>query len=294
MKLLFHSPGHHKNTYAIKQMCASRNIELEFTHDDRRINNVDYDIIILNSRYINPDIIPQHVKIIYGPQHFIFPSGPLCGPIRKDLLGRAVYNTLSLWNRYVHTEFSTMIVPYVHFPYAVDVERFKPLEQEKHIDCIIYIKHREPTLTARACQIIDSKKLNTVKFIYGSYNEGEYLSSLQKTKFMITLDAHESQGFALQEAMSCNVPLLVLDATTMKDEFVNGKCSFGHLDKNLKCTSVPYWDERCGIKTNTIDELSSSIDRMLSSYTSFNPRQYILETLTPEVCMDRILHYFKL
>ena len=108
---------------------------------------------------------------------------------------------------------------------------------------------------------------------------------------MIVLDAHESQGFALQEAMSCNVPLLVIDATSMYDEMADGhNSSYDHMKPlKLKCTSVPYWSDICGIKITDINKLPKSLGVMLDNWSTFNPRKYIEETLSPKVCMERIL-----
>jgi hypothetical protein len=50
------------------------------------------------------------------------------------------------------------------------------------------------------------------------YNEAEYLTYLQSCKYGIWIDAHESQGFALEEALSCNVPLLVWNVSSLNRE----------------------------------------------------------------------------
>jgi FkbM family methyltransferase len=113
---------------------------------------------------------------------------------------------------------------------------------------------------------------------------------------MLTLDAHESQGFGLEEAMSSGVPLLVMDAASMYDEMDNGvNATYEHLRPNkLFATSVPYWSDECGIKITKQSELSDAIDKILITYDSFTPRDYIVRTLSDEVCMRRILDYFNL
>jgi len=142
--------------------------------------------------------------------------------------------------------------------------------------------------------MLNQKGLQYKIFRYGSYNEEEYKSSLQKAKFMLTLDAHESQGFALEEAMSSGVPLLVMDATSMYDEMDNGvTVTYEYLrPKKLLATSVPYWSDECGIKITEQSEMSYAIDKMLTLYQTFTPRDYIVRTLSDEVCMRRILDYF--
>jgi glycosyltransferase involved in cell wall biosynthesis len=167
---------------------------------------------------------------------------------------------------------------------------------EKEYDCIVYIKRRSSDLVNYTLSILEEKRLKYKIIIYGSYNEEDYLGSLQKAKFMITLDAHESQGFALEEAMSTNIPLLVIDATTMYEEKPDGVNSvYGYLKpKKLLSTSVPYWSDECGIKITEQSELLEAIDRMIKNYQTLTPRDYIMRTLSAEVCMKRILDYFKL
>ena len=112
---------------------------------------------------------------------------------------------------------------------------------------------------------------------------------------MITLDAHESQGFGLEEAMSSGVPLLVMDAQSMYDEMDDGlTATYEYLrPKKLVATSVPYWSDECGIKITEQSELSTAVDKMMINYSNFTPRDYIVRTLSDEVCMRRILDYFK-
>ena len=50
------------------------------------------------------------------------------------------------------------------------------------------------------------------------YPEEEYIKYLQESKYGIWLGAHESQGFALEEALAINVPLLVWNVKYMSQE----------------------------------------------------------------------------
>ena len=295
MKLVFYmSSGlpHHKNWDGIQRMCKSCNIDFEYTNCTERIKENNYDILYCMSNYINPYDIPENIKIIYGPQLWVIPVEPILGKFDENLKYRCVFNLLSKWVEEYCREFGEFVMPISYFPFAVDMNKFKPLDQEKEYDCIVYIKRRSNDLIHYTIDMLNQKGLKYKIFRYGSYNEYDYLSSLQKAKFMISLDAHESQGFALEEAMSCNVPLLVMNATSMYDEKSDGvNSTYEYLKpKKLIATSVPYWSDECGIKTDEAN-LSKDIDRMNSQ---FSPRDYILRTLSDEVCMRRILDYFKM
>jgi glycosyltransferase involved in cell wall biosynthesis len=193
------------------------------------------------------------------------------------------------------TEF---IMPINYFPFSVNTDKFKPDENivEKEYDCIVYIKRRSTKLINNILDILKNMNIKYKIFKYGTYKEEEYKNILLQSKFMVVLDAHESQGFALEEAMSCNVPLLVIDATSMYDETNDGiNSTYGYLKpKKLLATSVPYWSNECGIKITHESEFKSELDNMLKKYNTFTPREYILKTLSDKVCMKRILEYFKL
>lgn len=292
MKLILYVKNgypHHKNYSAIKRMC--KNIEYEESSDCERIKIDNYDILMSCNIYIDPTKIPKRITIIMGPQLFIFPEGPIVGSRNEELSERCVLNTLSPWIKDLYKEFGDLIIPMKEFPFGVDIDTFQPYHNTKEYDCIVYSKHRSDHIVHNTINILNEKGLRYKVIKYGSYKEEDYIASLQHSKFMVVLDAHESQGFALQEAMACNVPLVVLDATSMYDESDGINSIYAHLKpKKLLATSVPYWSDECGIKTDEA-HVSDAIDIMKEKYEQYTPRDYIIRTLSDEVCMKRILEY---
>jgi glycosyltransferase involved in cell wall biosynthesis len=288
---------HPKNWEAIQRMTARCNIEFEYTNSIERLKRDDYEILYCICSYVDYNLVPPSVKIIYGPQFWVVPEPPIVGTLKHELIERCVFNSLSNWVMDFYLEMAgSFIMPITQFPFSVNLQKFSPQNKTKILDCIVYIKRRSKKIIDSILSILTEKKISYKVYKYGNYNEKDYLCDLQQCKFMICLDAHESQGFALEEAMSCGVPLLVMDATSMYDEMDDGiNPSYAHLKpKNLYATSVPYISEKCGIKISTITEFESALHMMLENYTSFNPREYIEATLSDEVCMKRILDYFKL
>jgi glycosyltransferase involved in cell wall biosynthesis len=113
------------------------------------------------------------------------------------------------------------------------------------------------------------------------YEEEDYLDCLKNAKFGIILDAHESQGFAIEEALSCNVPLLVWNTKTMDQEY-------NSTYEAISCTSVPYWDERCGEIFYDVNELEETFNKFVSKLHTYEPRKYIEENLSVEKCGKKI------
>ena len=164
---------------------------------------------------------------------------------------------------------------------------------------MVYIKRRHPAIVSHVCDFLRGKGITTLHtYKYGSYTEANYVRDLQRARFMVVLDAHESQGYALEEAMSCNIPLFVMDATSMYDE-VNerGSSVYAYLrPKKLTATSVPYWSDKCGVRFTDLSQRPAAFEDFTKKLDAgeFAPREYVLETLSPAVCMRRILDYFHL
>ena len=295
LKILFFNPGHVKNTTGLELMCTSCGLLLEQTRDRNIVYKGDYDILISNDSYFDPESLPTHIKVVFGPQFFVFPSGPLCGPYESKYEHNVVYNSLSKWVQNAFDEFASLKVPIVQFPFAVDISSFT-INKSVIYDCLLYIKHRNKVVIERVVEYLMSKGLKFKVIEYGKYNESEYKEKLCGCKFMIVIDAHESQGFALLEAMSCNVPLLVLDAKSMHDEVDSRDLETHiykqHRDKMLKATSVPYWSDECGLRFNSLEDFPNYLNKMCDTYSEYTPRNFVTSHLSPIKCMNKILHYF--
>jgi hypothetical protein len=151
----------------------------------------------------------------------------------------------------------------------------------------IYYKRRDPQELKFIQEFLNRKGIEYIIFDYlKSYDENNYLNYLQDSKFGIIIDAHESQGFALEEALSCNVPLLIWNVKSMKQEY-------GSKYEDYYATSIPYWDERCGEFFYNKEELETTFDTFISKINNYKPREYILENLSIDVCEKKFIDMLK-
>jgi transcription-repair coupling factor (superfamily II helicase) len=157
--------------------------------------------------------------------------------------------------------------------------------QAKRENVLVYFKHRNPEELKHLQLFLSEKNIKYRLFSYDQrYQEADYIAYLQTCQYGIVLDAHESQGFAIEEALACDVPLLVWNAQTMKQEH-------GSTYQAIPCTSIPYWDPMCGEYFHTSDELPAAFQTFQTKLASaeYKPRQYILDNLSLEKCAEKFI-----
>jgi len=224
-------------------------------------------------------------KYIYGPHFSVFPNYLING-INKE---NSVYIMPSKWalNSW-NSVFNRINMEVLTFP--VNVERFnekrKLIERihDEESEIFIYYKRRNPEELLKIVNFIENKGIKYKIFDYERrYYEEEYINCLRNSKYGIIVDAHESQGFAIEEALSCNVPLLVWNVKTMDQEFRSNYPKF-------ECTTVPYWDERCGELFTEYEELEETYNKFIEKLEMYKPREYIIENLSVGVCADKLIN----
>lgn len=179
------------------------------------------------------------------------------------------------------------------WPVGIETEKWKPSHEiQKHIDILIYNKiHWNNELQERELiqpirDFLVSKKLKFIEVKYGHYKSEQYFKSLLNSKAMIFISEHESQGIAYQEALSTGVPIFAWDKGKLTDP--NYKI-WG--DENMPTTSVPYFDDRCGMKFRDLTEFEAKFSEFYKKVekNEFTPRDYILENLTLEICAQKFV-----
>ncbi len=180
------------------------------------------------------------------------------------------------------------------WPVGIDTDRWKSTPNEqKDVDILLYDKVRwkhdeyAKKLIDPIQSYLDKRNLKVKTIRYGFYKEEEFRKLLDRCKSMIFLCEHETQGIAYQQALACNVPILAWD----RSGYWQDPSYFPHKVKFEPVSSVPYWDDRCGVKFQGIDDFSNQLDIFLDKLNSkkFSSRDYILENLTLEKCAQNFI-----
>jgi len=263
---------HHKNESSLRKSIEILGWKYASVEDaDIVFNPNGLDGILDISLYKNK-------KFVFGPHFSVFPEeNSLCFDNKHK---NAIYiqpsqQAVDVWKK----DFKYTTLPVRSYAFGVDTEKFKPDEKDRD-RVFVYYKSRNPTELDFLQDFLRKKNINYDFFAYGHYSEEHYLSTLKSCKYGIWLGRHESQGFALQEALSCNVPLFVWSSMYMNQEYP-GSQEYDRV--TTKMTSIPYWDDRCGTYFYTDrDDLEGKFSEFIKNLENFSPREYILENLTIE------------
>jgi hypothetical protein len=271
---------HHKNLNFIMKCKKIKFTTINRVNDIDNYNLNEFDAVISPSDPINVSKYPN-VKFIFGPHFSVFPNDKL-NIIKSP---NTIYNSLSEWVVDVWKQYEICSnLKFVSLPYGVDTDKFI---NNKHIsersEVFIYFKHRNPQELNVVEHFLKNKNVSYKIFSYNlRYDENSYLNFLQNAKYGIWVDAHESQGFALQEALSCDVPLLVWDVQSMCQEFNS------HYP-NYKATTTSYWDNSCGEKFYNSFELEEIYNTFINNIENYNPRKFIVDNLSIEMCENKLI-----
>uniref|UniRef100_A0A6C0D6R3 Glycosyl transferase family 1 domain-containing protein n=1 Tax=viral metagenome TaxID=1070528 RepID=A0A6C0D6R3_9ZZZZ len=294
LKFLRVGTAHSKNIRGFELLAKEVNATLEVADHIENINANAYDLVWIPQGFYHSLQLPNVKHILYGPHNFLFPNEPWIYKI-EPVFDRSIYTSLSLWVQNLYSSVGTICMPVKPLAFPVDIEKFKPNNSEKTYDCFVYFKSRSKQHLQYIENILVSLNYNYKVLTYGNYKEEEYIDILNKSTFGIWLGAHESQGFALEECLSMNVPLIVCNVKSLNDE-INGEGNHSYMeykDKyNMNATSCPYFDERCGSILYDLNDLPNNVEMMKHNYMSYQPRNYILENLSPKVCYERIIRSF--
>jgi hypothetical protein len=175
------------------------------------------------------------------------------------------------------------------WPTGIATDEWTPASSKnKGIDFLLYDKvrwnheHYERELISPIQSYLESQSFTVATIRYGSYKEEDFRSILDRCKAMIFLCEHETQGIAYQQALSCDVPILAWE----RGGFWQDPSYFPHKVEFAPVSSVPYWNDHCGIKFKDMSDFFSKLDEFIAEMNSnkFAPRDYILENLTLEKC----------
>lgn len=174
------------------------------------------------------------------------------------------------------------------WPVGIDTQAWRPANvEDKDIDFLIYDKihwNRDeviPGLLDPIRRELRRRQLSFIELRYGTYNEQQYKNALRHCRAMVYLSEHESQGLAYLECLASATPILAWNQGRYLDP---NRFALG--EQEIRATSVPFFDFRCGMTFQSIEVFPERLTQFLDSERGnlFAPREYISEHLTLEKC----------
>lgn len=288
MKILFINYWlHSKNEYALMNY---KKIQFTIIKEIREIDNFnlsEFDCVYSPGLPIDVSKYPT-TKFIFGPHFHVFPDDRLI-PIKGN---NSVYIQPSEWVlKFWSDNIKYKVVNGLNIqklPFGVDTvkfDKYKDLSERNKI--FIYFKNRDPIDLTFIKNFMNSKNIEYKIFSYNDrYSEEDYINYLRESLYGIWVGGHESQGFALQEALSCDVPLLVWNIKSMNQEY-------GSNYEDIPAKTNSYWHERCGEEFFNSLELEPIYYKFINNLENYKPREFILENLSLEICENKLIDIIK-
>ncbi|HET9830301.1 MAG TPA: hypothetical protein VFP91_01270 [Vicinamibacterales bacterium] len=169
-------------------------------------------------------------------------------------------------------------------PCGVDAEFWKPMGTQKERACVVYWKSGDE----RFCEEVESTVRRSglepvrVRSRHGEhhiFSPPELRAALDRAVLSVFLSTFESQGIALAEAWSMNVPTVVWDP--------QGEAEWQGRRFRSE-SSAPYLTRSTGIAVRDSGDLDGAIRQALATLDTFQPRGWVLEHMTDAVCAKRL------
>ena len=223
-------------------------------------------------------------QLFAGPNLLIDPSD------EKELLSSPLIDgfiTPSGWVRdfYIH-EIPGISKKCHVWPAGVNIKEWTPDQNfQKTKTALIYDKldHGQPIHEYQ--EFLREQGWKTSIIRYGNYKKERYLQMLRQSQLALFFSPSESQGIALLECWSTDVPTLVWD---------RGWAFLKEKNKTIPASSAPYLNPDLGCFFSDVGSFKEVFLQWQSDRASFYPRQWVSTHMSDEVCAKNLLKIFGL
>jgi glycosyltransferase involved in cell wall biosynthesis len=217
---------------------------------------------------------------------------PLLAPQLMNDKRFQVYLLTSQWTYEMYNQTYTNKCGYWYA--GIDIDQWPDTAgQPKDIDFLIYDKIRwdhdrfETALLEPIQKMLKRRGFRIETLRYLGHDHETYHRMLARSRAMVFLCEHETQGLAYQEALASNVPILAWDNGYWLDPL------WKRFSKTMiPATSVPYFSPDCGERFADFGAFEPALNRFLERLPSLRPRKYIAENLTMKRSAEIYADYY--
>jgi hypothetical protein len=253
-----------------------------YNYNPQSLSEVEKVVVVLSgfealSKAIDWKCRGKIKKLLVGPNVAAMPTWITCLPNSNqiNICLQPCQWTIDWWKS-IDPEFS---IPLRIWSAGVNTEFWQPPENKPiYRNVLIYKKSCPEDLFQSCISSAKNKNLTVSTVEYGNYSHDEYKTKLAQSDFAVFLSESESQGIALLECWSCNVPTLVWNRGYFEWQ--------GYSDK---ASSAPYLSDLTGIFFSGTKEIETSLQYMLDNLKNFQPRSWVLSNGSDEVSALNLL-----
>jgi hypothetical protein len=154
------------------------------------------------------------------------------------------------------------------------------LKNRKRNKVLIYLKNKN-SFFDKCINYLITNNIDFRILKYGFFSQKKYFELLRQSRIMIYLSSSESQGIAMQEAWSKNVPTLVY-----KQSFwIYGKRKFS-------ASSSPYLNKNCGYFFENFNEFVIRFNKLINN-KKINPKKWLNKKMSQDASIKNLLEIIK-
>ena len=221
------------------------------------------------------------------------------GVIKKLLAGPKIVVRSNEYNQLLgDNKIDTVIVPseWVKQAYIEDLSDIKdrisvwaagidPLfynnnNQTKSNRILIYWKALDEKYITDLSEMIHQAGFECYCMKYGTYTIDSFKNELNNTIAVVYLSASESQGLALQEIWSMDIPTFVWQPK----QLIISEKSYNNF------SSAPYLTAETGLFFHNMKELETILINFKNQQYNFKPRKVVMEKYTDAICANNLLN----
>jgi hypothetical protein len=272
-------PGHYAVVRSVVE--GLRAIEADYNFNPRRTADLARVVYAPeNASLRQAAALKRRGKIDYlvaGPVNALFPD-EADGVLLMPEIDRLI--VASEWARDLYRDAPQLLEKFVACPCGVDTKFWQPTGQPRKNLALVYWKSGDEAFckqverVVRSCGL-ESRRLRAVPGEHALYSPEQYRQLLDESVIAVFLSAFETQGLALAEAWSMDVPTAVWDPQGTA-EWRGRTFQAG--------SSAPYLTPLTGRRWRAIEELEPVMRGMLAERAAFQPRAWVLAHMTDEIC----------
>lgn len=165
---------------------------------------------------------------------------------------------------------------------GVDTSYWKSNQSIRQKNVLVYWKNATTAFSKEVELSLERNGYNVKRVIYGHYSKKRFKKLLQKSVFSVFLSITETQGIALVESWSMDVPTIVWNPE-IEHYYLRG----------IQTTSAPYLTSQTGIKWRELDDLEELLKEKDFYKKGFSPRKWVMENMSNKCSAEMLIKICK-